>query len=110
MFFFEILRGKLARGRRWNGSPRACLTFDRCVVGARVRSSGLSLVGEISFNNERNQMPIQYFSSFNCSVLLVHIFIYFSETYSDANLRETFSLFMFLHEESNCIDRFQQGK
>ena len=74
-------------------------------------SSSVLFLTEFSFKSERNQRPILIppFFFTRCS-FLVHIFIYFAENYSNANLRETFSLSKFLHEESNCIDLSQKGE
>ena len=109
-FPLKFCAGNL-RGARQNLSPRACPTFDRCVFGASVRFLQ-RVVRDRNLFQERTQPE----THFNTSVLfysisfLVHIFIYFAENYSNANLRETFSLSKFLHEESNCIDFSQKGE
>ena len=92
-------------------AARACPTFDRCVFGAGVRF-WQRVVRDRNLFQERTQPE----THFNTSVLFYSMFFsctyfyLFCWNYSNANLRETFSLSKFLHEESNCIDLSQKGE
>ena len=92
-FSFEILRGKFARAGQ-NRSPRACPTFDRCVIGASVRFQQ-RIVRDRNLFQEQTQ-PETYF---NTSVLFNLMF--FSCTYF-----YLFCLELFQRERVNLRERF----
>ena len=109
-FPFEIFKEICARPARIDPHVHA-QRLTAVLLEPTFDSSCVLFEIEISFKSERNQRPIWIppFFFTRCS-FLVHIFIYFAENYSNANLRETFSLSKFLHEESNCIDLSQKGE